>query len=96
MLHLWEASDESWRKREAGAEPVCSGAESFIAGTASFRVRVASADGVDRLHEELAAADVLHPVSGDGPTDTDFGTHEFCALDLDGNLIGFFAWADGR
>jgi catechol 2,3-dioxygenase-like lactoylglutathione lyase family enzyme len=36
VVHLWESSDESWREREdAAAKPVCSGAESFIAGTAS-------------------------------------------------------------
>ena len=34
-VHLWEASDESWRERTADDEPVRSGAESFIAGTAS-------------------------------------------------------------
>ena len=96
-VHLWEASDEGWRRRDDFVErPVRSGAESFIAGTASFRVRVESAEAVDELYRELAAADVLHPVSSDGPTDTDFGTHEFAALDLDGNLIGFFAWVDGR
>jgi len=97
VVHLWEASDDGWRNRADLIErPVCSGAESFLAGTASFRVRVSSVDDVDRLYEELRAADVLHGVSTDGPTDTDFGTHEFAALDLDGNLIGFFTWVDGR
>jgi catechol 2,3-dioxygenase-like lactoylglutathione lyase family enzyme len=91
VIHLWEASDESWRERESGERPVCSGAESFIAGTASFRVQV---EGVDELYEELKAADVLHPVSKDGVEDTDFGTREFSALDLDGNLVGFFRWVE--
>ena len=89
VVHLWEASDESWRGREAADSPVCSGAESFIAGTASFRIRV---DGVDALFEELQSQDVLHPVSRDGVTDTDFGTREFATLDQDGNLITFFRW----
>jgi catechol 2,3-dioxygenase-like lactoylglutathione lyase family enzyme len=89
VIHLWEARDESWRERESSERPVCSGAESFIAGTASFRVQV---EGVDELYEELKAADVLHPVSKDGVEDTDFGTREFSALDLDGNLVGFFRW----
>ena len=89
VLHLWEASDESWRGRAAGAEPVCSGAESFIAGTASCRIAV---DGVDELYEELRAADVLHAVSKDGVDDTDFGTREFATLDRDGNLVTFFRW----
>ena len=35
---------------------------------------------------------MLHPVSKDGVDDTDFGTEAFSALDLDGNLIGFFTW----
>jgi hypothetical protein len=41
VLHLWEAADEAWRSREDLAErPVCSGAESFLAGTASARIEV--------------------------------------------------------
>jgi len=87
VVHLWEASDESWRERTSNETPVCSGAESFIAGTASFRVLV---DGVDELYEELRQRDVLHPVSRDGVDVTDFGTREFATLDLDGNLVTFF------
>ena len=89
VVHLWEASDESWREREAGAEPVSSGAESFIAGTASCRIVAA---GVDELYAELQAQDVLHPVSTEGVDDTDFGTREFATLDQDGNLVTFFQW----
>ena len=92
VVHLWQAGDESWRGRESGESPVCSGAESFIAGTASFRVRV---EGVDALYEELRAQDVLHPVSLDGVDDTDFGTREFATLDQDGNLVTFFQWVSG-
>jgi catechol 2,3-dioxygenase-like lactoylglutathione lyase family enzyme len=89
VLHLWEAGDESWRGAELGERPVRSGAESFIAGTASCRIVVSD---VDELFAELAAQDVLHPVSAGGPDDTDFGSREFAALDLDGNLITFFLW----
>ena len=90
VIHLWEASDESWRARESTERPVRSGAESFIAGTASCRIRL---DGVvDELYQELEHSDVLHPVSKDGVSDTDFGTREFATLDLDGNLITFFQW----
>lgn len=89
VIHLWEASDESWRERGSLEQPVRSGAESFIAGTASCRVSV---EGVDELYEELEQADVLHPVSRDGVSETDFGTREFSALDLDGNLVSFFRW----
>jgi catechol 2,3-dioxygenase-like lactoylglutathione lyase family enzyme len=90
VLHLWEASDESWRTRDPSEPPVSSGAESFIAGTASCRIRV---EGVDDLYEEFRASDVLHPVSKDGVSDTDFGTREFATLDPDGNLLTFFRWS---
>lgn len=89
VLHLWEASDESWRKGVDLERPVCSGAESFIAGTASCRIVV---EGVDELYEELRAQDVLHPVSKDSVDDTEFGTREFATLDSDGNLVTFFEW----
>jgi catechol 2,3-dioxygenase-like lactoylglutathione lyase family enzyme len=89
VLHLWEAGDESWRERDSLERPVRSGAESFIAGTASCRVVV---DGVDELYEELRGSDVLHPVSKESVSDTDFGTREFATLDLDGNLVTFFQW----
>jgi len=89
VVHLWEARDESWQTRDSLERPVRSGAESFIAGTASFRIRV---EGVDELYAELRRNDVLHPVSKDGVSVTDFGTREFAALDLDGNLVTFFQW----
>jgi catechol 2,3-dioxygenase-like lactoylglutathione lyase family enzyme len=91
VVHLWEASDESWRGREPLESPVRSGAESFLAGTASCRI---ATEGVDELFEEYRQADVLHPVSRGGVEDTDFGTREFSALDLDGNLLGFFRWRE--
>ncbi len=87
VVLLWEASDESWRERDSFENPVSSGAESFLAGTASFRVEVR---GVDDLFEELSAQDVLHPVSRKGVDDTDWGTREFATVDLDGNLVTFF------
>jgi catechol 2,3-dioxygenase-like lactoylglutathione lyase family enzyme len=87
VLHIWQAGDESWRQRDSIDRPVQSGAESFIAGTASCRILV---EGVDELYEELRRSDVLHPVSADRVTDTDFGTREFATLDLDGNLVTFF------
>ena len=41
QLHLWGASDEDWRSRgDLASRPICSGAESFIAGTASCRIEV--------------------------------------------------------
>ena len=89
VVHLWEARDESWQTRDSLERPVRSGVESFIAGTASFRIRV---EGVDELYAELRRNDVLHPVSKDGVSVTDFGTREFATLDLDGNLVTFFQW----
>ena len=90
VLHLWEAGDEGWRSRGDLAErPVCSGAESFIAGTASARIEVRDVDG---LFAELEAAGVLHPTSRGGVAATDFGTREFATLDLDGNLLSYFRW----
>jgi hypothetical protein len=89
VVHLWQAGDESWRERESLEQSVRSGAESFIAGTASCRILV---EGVDGLYEELRGNDVLHPVSKEGVSATDFGTREFATLDPDGNLISFFEW----
>ena len=89
VLHIWEAGDESWREHDSLESPVRSGAESFLAGTASCRVRV---EGLDDLYAELRRSGVLHPVSAEGVSDTDFGTREFAALDVDGNLITFFQW----
>ena len=90
VLHLWGASDEDWRARaDLHDRPICSGAESFIAGTASCRIEVTD---VDALYAELEPTGVLHPVSRDGVTATDFGTREFATLDRDGNLVTFFRW----
>jgi hypothetical protein len=93
VIHLWGATDEDWRARENLVNlPICSGAESFLAGTASCRIEVAD---VDVLFEELKNADVLHPVEGDEVGATDFGTREFATVDLDGNLLTFFHWEQG-
>jgi catechol 2,3-dioxygenase-like lactoylglutathione lyase family enzyme len=93
VIHLWGATDDDWRSREdLRGKPVCSGAESFLAGTASCRIEVAD---VDALFAELRSADVLHGVSLDGVGETDFGTREFATLDRDGNLLTFFRWNEG-
>ena len=87
VLHLWAATDESWRSREDLAErPICSGAESFLAGTASCRIEVAQ---IDALFDELQRAGTLHPTVRRVAA-TDFGTREFATLDVDGNLLTFF------
>ena len=87
-LHLWAASDDSWRARpDLAREPICSGAESFIAGTASCQIET---DEVDGLYREMSASSVLHPGDRGGAVDTQWGTREFAVLDLEGNLITFF------
>lgn len=88
IVNLWGATDDSWPARGDLAErPVSSGAESFLAGTASCRIEVAD---VDALFAELQPRGVLHRVSQGGVDHTDFGTREFATLDLDGNLLTFF------
>ncbi len=90
VLHLWAASDEEWRVREdLTVLPVYSGAESFLAGTASCRIEV---EDVDALFAELQPRGVLHNASTGGVRATDFGSREFATLDLDGNLLTFFRW----
>lgn len=86
-IHLWAASDDTWKHRtDTHQSPVCSGAETFIAGTASCRIEV---DDVAALYAEMAAAHVLHPTDAGHPVDTDWGTTEFATLDLEGNLLTF-------
>lgn len=88
-LHLWVANDASWKHRpDFAGEPICSGAESFIAGTASCRIEV---DQIDDLYAEMKESSVLHPSdAGCGAQDTEWATREFAALDLEGNLLTFF------
>lgn len=83
-IHLWEASDERWQDRN-GPSPVVSGAESFIAGTASCRIQVT---GVDDLYREFQPRGVLH--SNAQLEDQPWGSREFAVVDLDNNLITFF------
>lgn len=89
-IHLWCADDTGWSVRQdLPQRPIASGAESFLAGTASCRIET---EDVDDLYAELAATNVLHPVSRDSVTNTSFGTREFATVDADGNLIEFFRW----
>ncbi|AJY75780.1 bleomycin resistance protein [Paenibacillus beijingensis] len=83
-IHLWAASDESWRARTASS-PVVSGAESFIAGTASCQIGV---EGVDELYHEIEPMGILHPRAK--LSDRPWGVRDFGVLDPDNNLITFF------
>lgn len=87
-IHLWAASDQGWKNRSAVQwnAPVKSGAESFIAGTASCRIQV---QGIDELFAEYKGRDVLYG-PGTVVEATAWGTREFPALDLERNLLTFF------
>ncbi len=87
-IHLWAATDEGWRTR-GGPEPVCSGAESFIAGTASFQVEVEDVDG---LYRSLHPLGIVHP--NGKLEDMPWGTRDFGVTDPDNNLITFFERLD--
>lgn len=92
-LHLWQTTDTGWRVRpadELAAGPVVTGAEDFLAGTASCRIACTNAGEIDGLHTELAATGALHPSDPGAPVETAWGTREVHALDLDGNLLTFF------
>jgi catechol 2,3-dioxygenase-like lactoylglutathione lyase family enzyme len=84
-ISIWGATDESWRESLDPAKPVCSGAESFIAGTASCSIEVS---GVDELYEHCKAREIVHPNAH--VHDTEWGTREFGVLDPDGNLVSFW------
>jgi hypothetical protein len=83
-VHLWAADDDSWRAR-SNSGPVVSGAESFIAGTASCRLRV---EGIDELYARMRSLGIVHPNAQLGATS--WGTREFGVLDLDNNLVTLF------
>ena len=83
-VHLWQADDESWQTRTT-REPVRSGAESFIAGTASCRIEVL---GIDDLYVLLHPFGVIHP--NGQISNQPWGTREFGVTDPDNNLVTFF------
>ena len=83
-LHLWLSKDESWRKRP-GTKPIVSGAESFLAGTASCRISVS---GIEELYQKCEKKKIVHP--NGALKKVPYGATEFAVLDLDGNLITFF------
>ncbi|MEX2639497.1 MAG: hypothetical protein WD266_02335, partial [Balneolales bacterium] len=58
-LHLWSACDKSWKLRSIllFVRPIWSGAESFLAGTASCRIEVKN---INDLYSEYKASGVLY------------------------------------
>lgn len=87
-IHLWEAYDNSWMFRSIllFVRPVWSGAETFLAGTASCRIEVES---IDDLFVEYREQGVLYKPSTT-IEQTSWGTREFPVLDLHQNLFTFF------
>ena len=74
-IQLWLSGDQTWQQRTDGIA-IVSGAESFLAGTASCRIAV---QGVDELYADCRAADIVHP---NGHLERkDYGATEFAILD---------------
>jgi hypothetical protein len=91
VLHLWLADDNRWRERaDFVSAPIRSGAEDFLAGTASCRIEVSDGAELDALFAEMAEVDVLHRVSRSGVATTDYGMRELHVSDPDNNLLTFF------
>lgn len=87
-IHLWTKPCAGTRAAAAQSEPGLVRDDTCEVGEAAqFET-----DEVDALYAELQGTGVLHRVSTDGVTTTDFGTREFATTDLDGNLIEFYRW----
>lgn len=86
-IHLWASSDESWKNKGLSlvADPICSGAESFLAGTASCRIEV---QGIDELYEEYKKQGVIYDIDT-VVQEQPWGDREFPALDHHRNLLTF-------
>lgn len=87
-IHLWKASDKGWKFRSIFlfVGPVWSGAETFLAGTASCRIEV---KGIDILFSEYKKKGVLYNATT-FVEKTPWETREFPALDLHRNLLTFY------
>jgi hypothetical protein len=91
-IHLWQSCDNSWKWRSIFLflKPIWSGAETFIAGTASCRIQI---QGVDELYEEYKKQGVLH--SPDTIIQKQhWGYEEFPAVDNCRNLLTFYEEID--
>jgi uncharacterized glyoxalase superfamily protein PhnB len=87
-IHLWASCDRSWKFRSLVLflKPVRTGAETFLAGTASCRIEV---DGIDELYQEYKAQGLLHDEHA-VIEEQYWGHRDFPILDLHGNLITFY------
>jgi uncharacterized glyoxalase superfamily protein PhnB len=61
-----------------------------VPGESSIYVVVSSAEAVDALHARAVTAGARIAY---GPRDTDYGSHDFGCLDLEGNFWGFGTYA---
>lgn len=88
ILHFCVSSDNSWKTKsnEIFSNPIISGAESFLTGTAICRIKVQL---IDELFEEYKIKGVLYNHET-VVTKQPWGTREFDALDLHRNLLSFF------
>ncbi len=87
-IHLWASCDKSWKFTGLLRlfKPIWSGAESFLAGTASCRIEV---EGIDELYDAYKQAGVLH--NNHTVIETQYwGQRDFATLDLHGNLLTFY------
>ncbi|WP_276347929.1 hypothetical protein [Daejeonella sp. JGW-45] len=87
-IHLWASCDKSWKFTGLLRlfKPIWSGAESFLAGTASCRIEV---EGIDELYQHYKQADVLHNKQTIVETQH-WGQRDFATVDLYGNLLTFY------
>ena len=86
-IHLWQACDRwKWRSVFLALKPIWTGAETFIAGTASCRIEV---EGIEELFEEYKKQGVLH--SPDTELTLQYWGHrEFPVVDNYRNLLTFY------
>ena len=87
-IHLWQSCDNSWKWRSLllALKPVWTGAESFIAGTASCRLQV---QGIEELFGEYKKQGVLHSPSAK-IEEQYWGHKEFAVVDNCRNLLTFY------
>jgi len=87
-IHLWAACDYSWKWRSIllFLSPVWSGAESFLAGTASCRIEV---ENIESFYKEYEQTGVLYREET-SIDETSWGKREFPTLDLHRNLLTFY------
>ena len=89
VVHLWEASDESWRERATRATSPSAPAPSR--SSRAPRAAGSSSTGVDELYDELRAEDVLHPGLARTASTTRISARASSRRSTtDGNLVTFF------